>query len=81
MRLVDDEASPADIDQAIDGNIPFGRDLFYDRNQNPLLLKKDVILTGENINNAGPGVDNQTGQSIVSLNLDSKGANIFKKIK
>ena len=40
MRLVDDEASPADIDQAIDGNIPFGRDLFYDRNQNPLLLKK-----------------------------------------
>ena len=80
MRLVDDEASPADIDQAIDGNIPFGRDLFYDRNQNPLLLKKDVILTGENINNAGPGVDNQTGQSIVSLNLDSKGANIFKKI-
>ena len=32
MRLVDDEASPADIDQAIDGNIPFGRDLFYDRN-------------------------------------------------
>ncbi len=44
MRLVDDEASPADIDQAIDGNIPFGRDLFYDRNQNPLLLKKDVIL-------------------------------------
>ncbi|NCX68668.1 MAG: protein translocase subunit SecD, partial [Betaproteobacteria bacterium] len=80
MRLVDDEASPADIDQAIDGDIPFGRDLFYDRNQNPLLLKKDVILTGENINNAGPGVDNQTGQSIVSLNLDSKGANIFKKI-
>jgi len=80
MRLVDDEASPADIDEAIDGNIPFGRDLFYDRNQNPLLLKKDVILTGENINNAGPGVDNQTGQSIVSLNLDSKGANIFKKI-
>ena len=80
MRLVDDEASPADIDQAIDGDIPFGRDLFYDRNQNPLLLKKDVILTGENINNAGPGVDSQTGQSIVSLNLDSKGANIFKKI-
>jgi preprotein translocase subunit SecD len=80
MRLVDDDASPADIDQAIDGNTPSGRDLFYDRNQNPLLLKKDVILTGENINNAGPGVDNQTGQSIVSLNLDSKGANIFKKI-
>ena len=43
-------------------------------------MKKDIILTGENINNAGPGVDNQTGQSIVSLTLDGKGANIFKKI-
>lgn len=80
MRLVDDDASPTDIDNAIDGNIPVGRDLFYDRNENPLLLKKDIILTGENINNAGPGVDNQTGQSIVSLTLDGKGANIFKKI-
>ena len=80
MRLVDDDASPTDIDNAIDGNIPVGRDFFYDRNENPLLLKKDIILTGENINNAGPGVDNQTGQSIVSLTLDGKGANIFKKI-
>ena len=44
------------------------------------MLKKEVILTGENINNAGPGVDNQTGQSIVSLTLDGKGANVFKKV-
>ena len=28
MRLVDDDASPTDIDNAIDGNIPVGRDLF-----------------------------------------------------
>jgi preprotein translocase subunit SecD len=80
MRLVDDEASPSIIDEAIAGKIPLGRELFYDRNNNPLLLKKEVILTGENINNAGPGVDNQTGQSIVSLTLDGKGANVFKKI-
>jgi preprotein translocase subunit SecD len=80
MRLVDEDVSPSTIDDAIDGNIPFGRELFYDRNDTPLLLKKDIILTGENINNAGPGVDNQTGQSIVSLTLDGKGANIFKKI-
>ena len=80
MRLVDDEASPSIIDEAIAGKIPLGRELYYDRNDNPLLLKKEVILTGENINNAGPGVDNQTGQSIVSLTLDGKGANVFKKV-
>ncbi|MGB4562407.1 MAG: protein translocase subunit SecD [Methylophilaceae bacterium] len=80
MRLVDDEASPSIIDEAIAGKVPLGRELYYDRNDNPLLLKKEVILTGENINNAGPGVDNQTGQSIVSLTLDGKGANVFKKV-
>ena len=80
MRLVDDEASPSIIDEAITGKVPLGRELYYDRNDNPLLLKKEVILTGENINNAGPGVDNQTGQSIVSLTLDGKGANVFKKV-
>jgi preprotein translocase subunit SecD len=80
MRLVDGDAPQSQIDEAINGKVPSNRDLFYDRNENPLLLKKDIILTGENINNAGPGVDNQTGQSIVSLTLDSKGANIFKKV-
>ena len=80
MRLVDDEASPSIIDEAITGKVPLGRELYYDRNDNPLLLKKEVILTGENINNAGHGVDNQTGQSIVSLTLDGKGANVFKKV-
>ena len=80
MRLVDDEASPSIIDEAIAGKVPLGRELYYDRNDNPLLLKKEVILTGENINNAGPGVDNQTGLSIVSLTLDGKGANVFKKV-
>lgn len=80
MRLVDDEASPSIIDEAIAGKVLLGRELYYDRNDNPLLLKKEVILTGENINNAGPGVDNQTGQSIVSLTLDGKGANVFKKV-
>ena len=80
MRLVDDEASPSIIDEAIAGKVPLGRELYYDRNDNPLLLKKEVILHWENINNAGPGVDNQTGQSIVSLTLDGKGANVFKKV-
>ena len=43
-------------------------------------MKKEIILTGERIINAGPGVDQMTGQSIVSITLDGSGANIFKQV-
>ena len=59
---------------------PSGTELFNDRFGNPLLVKKEIILTGERIVNAGPGVDQQTGQSIVSITLDGSGANIFKQV-
>ena len=45
-----------------------------------MLVKKEIILTGERIINAGPGVDQMTGQSIVSITLDGSGANIFKQV-
>ena len=51
-----------------------------DRFGNKILVKKEVILTGERITNAGPGVDGQTGQSVVSITLDAKGASIFKQV-
>jgi preprotein translocase subunit SecD len=81
MRMVDDEKSnPQNIEEAINGKPPFGTELFYDRFENPILVKKEVILTGERITNAGPSVDSQTGQSVVSITLDGAGSNIFKEI-
>ena len=80
MRMVDEEANSEVIQKATEGALPPGRELYYDRQNNPILVKKEVILTGENINNAGPSVDQQTGQSIVSLNLDNQGASIFKRV-
>jgi preprotein translocase subunit SecD len=66
-----------------DGNedqIPVNSEIFNDRFGNKILVKKEVILTGERITNAGPGVDGQTGQSVVSITLDAKGASIFKQV-
>tara|TARA_B110000967_G_scaffold18922_1_gene17722 strand:+ start:12 stop:1865 length:1854 start_codon:yes stop_codon:yes gene_type:complete len=81
MRMVDDEKSnPQNIEEAINGKPPFGTELFYDRFENPILVKKEVILTGERITNAGPSVDSQTGQSVVSITLDGAGSNIFKEV-
>ena len=81
MRMVDEDRSdPATIEKAESGQLPPGTELYYDRSGNPLLVKKEVILTGERLEDASPGVDQMTGQSVVYLDLDSVGTNIFKEI-
>src|SRR5690606_3873388 len=53
---------------------------FIDRNGQPLLVKKSVVLTGDYITDAGPGLDQQTGESVVHVTLDGRGAGIFKQV-
>lgn len=76
VRLVDDES---DIDEALRGQIPLGTELFTERGGNPLLVKKQVLLTGDRITDAQPGFDNDN-QPAVHVNLDSNGARIFKDL-
>ncbi|MDC0931624.1 protein translocase subunit SecD [Methylophilaceae bacterium] len=81
MRMVDEDRSdPATIEKAENGQLPPGTELYYDRSGNPLLVKKEIILTGERLEDASPGVDQMTGQSVVYLDLDSIGTNIFKEV-
>ena len=80
MKMLSDDQSPELIERAENGQAPPGTQLYRDRDGAPMLIKKEIILTGEKIINAGPGVDQMTGQSIVSITLDGSGANIFKQI-
>ena len=81
MRMVnEDNFNPAIFEDGNEDQIPINSEIINDRFGNGMLLKKEVILTGERITNAGPGVDQQTGQSIVSITLDGKGASIFKQV-
>ena len=74
VRMVDDEhqATPG-------GATPFGTEMFKDREGNTLLVKKQVILTGERINDAQPGFDNRSNEPAVHINLDAVGARKFKE--
>ena len=78
VRLVDD--SPEALAQLAQGNVPFGDEKFMDREGNVLLVKRRVILTGENVNDAQPGFDSQTQEPTVNLELDSRGARIFQDV-
>jgi len=81
VRMVDEEhMDPASLAQAKTGQVPFGAELYYERNGQPVLVKKQVVLTGERINDAQPGFDGQTGEPAVHINLDGTGARIFQQV-
>ena len=77
IRLVNDEA---DIAAAQQGQVPFGSEFYVERNGLPVVVKKQVVLTGESITDAAPGFDQQSGRAAVHVTLDGKGARIFKQV-
>ncbi|SDX53570.1 preprotein translocase subunit SecD [Allochromatium warmingii] len=70
-RLVDTEGSVAD---AVAGRMPVGSKLYKDRDGQPILLKRRVIVTGDQITDASAGFDSQSGTPAVFVNLDGQGA-------
>ena len=78
VRMVDD--SPEALAQLSQGTVPFGTERFKDREGRDILVKRQVVLTGDNLNEAQPGFANQTHEPTVNLTLDAKGARIFKDV-
>ncbi|WP_068636034.1 protein translocase subunit SecD [Thauera butanivorans] len=78
VRMVDD--TPGAIESALAGNIPFGTELYSERGGGPLLVRKQVVLTGDRLTDAQPGFDGQTNEPAVHLTLDAAGARIFRDV-
>ncbi|MBC5763601.1 protein translocase subunit SecD [Ramlibacter albus] len=79
VRMVDEsnEARAAELGSA---PVPFGDERFPDREGRQIVVKKQVVLTGDNLTDAQAGFDNQTQEPAVHLTLDAKGARIFKDV-
>ena len=74
---------PAKVDAAVAGNPPVGTELLYDRDASrnePLVISRRVVITGERLTNAAPSVDQQTGRPIVSVELDGQGARVMRDL-
>jgi preprotein translocase subunit SecD len=78
IRMVDE--TPGALETALAGQVPFGDDLYVERGGQPLLVRKQVVLTGDRLTDAQPGFDNQTQEPAVHLTLDPAGAKIFRDI-
>jgi len=79
IRMVEDSLEA--LNALVTGRPPAGLEVFTERGGGPILLRRDVVLTGENLTDAQAGFDSQNpGEPAVHLTLDSKGARIFRDV-
>ena len=77
MRLVDESAEGRAAEMGT-GPVPFGSERFMERNGRAVIVKKQVIITGDSLTDAQPGFDSQTQQPKVDLTVDAKGGRIMR---
>lgn len=79
VRLVDESADGLAAERGT-GPVPFGSERYLERNGRPVIVKREVLLTGENLTDAQAGFDGQSHEPAVHLTLDSKGSRIFRDV-
>jgi preprotein translocase subunit SecD len=78
VRLVDESTEGLAAERG-NAPVPFGSERYLERNGQAVIVKRDVLLTGENLTDAQAGFDD-TQQPAVHLTLDAKGARIFRDV-
>ena len=76
FRMVDETNNP--LEAAGTGRVPLGSKLYYTRDKQPVLLKRDVVVTGDQLTDASFQPNTQDGPA-VSVSLDSRGASKMLK--
>jgi preprotein translocase subunit SecD len=71
FRMVDEANNP--LEAAGTGRVPLGSKLYYTRDKQPVLLKREVVVTGDQLTDASFQPNTQDGPA-VSVSLDSRGA-------
>ncbi|HEY0824833.1 MAG TPA: protein translocase subunit SecD [Ramlibacter sp.] len=79
MRMVD-ESAEGRAAEAGTGPVPFGSERFLERDGRAVIVKKQVVLTGDSLTDAQPGFDSQTQQPKVDLTVDAKGGRIMRDV-
>lgn len=75
--MVDEENDPGVAKQT--GAIPLNSKLYMMHGDRPILLKRQMVLSGDSITSAVSTIDQQTGENIVSIQLGGGGESFFTK--
>ena len=79
VRMVNESAEAREAERG-SAAVPFGSERYLERDGAPIIVYRQVILTGDNLTDAQPGFDGQTQEPAVHLTLDAKGARIFRDV-
>ena len=79
LRMVNESAEAQAAARGA-GPVPFGSERFVERGGQPLIVFRQVVLTGDNLSDAQPGFDGQTHEPTVNLTVDAKGARIIRDV-
>ncbi|MBK8527694.1 MAG: protein translocase subunit SecD [Rubrivivax sp.] len=79
LRMVNESAEAKAAERG-GGPVPFGSERFVERNGQPIIVFRQVVLTGESLTDAQPGFDGQTQEPSVNLTVDAKGARIIRDV-
>ncbi|TNF59911.1 MAG: protein translocase subunit SecD [Burkholderiales bacterium] len=79
LRLVDESTDGLAAERGT-GPVPFGSERYLDREGRAVIVRREVLLTGENLTDAQAGFDSQTQEAAVHLTLDAKGSRIFRDV-
>ncbi len=72
---------PTEWSDAERGSVPAGARLYERREDgSPILLDRDIIVTGDQIKDASAGIDQQSGTPAVFVNLDNAGARRMQEV-
>jgi preprotein translocase subunit SecD len=79
LRMVDEGAEARSAEMGT-GPVPFGSERYLERNGQAVIVKKQVVITGDSLTDAQPGFDSQTQQPKVDLTVDAKGGRIMRDV-
>jgi len=79
VRMVNESAEAREAERG-SGAVPFGSERYLERNGAPIIVFRQVVLTGDNLTDAQAGFDGQSQEPAVHLTLDAKGSRIFKDV-
>jgi len=77
MRMVDEKRNAGAVSSGV---APPGSDLYQMRDGRSILLKDELIYSGDNIVDAQASIDTQNGGPIVNITLDAMGARTNQRI-
>ena len=79
VRMVNESAEAREAERG-GGPVPFGSERYLERNGAPIIVYRQVVLTGDNLTDAQAGFDGQNHEPAVHLTLDAKGSRIFRDV-